>query len=104
MAESVTEPLPEELEADRRGKHQHDPVDLKPSYQAPDVAVQVGEEERREVPDGFLGAQLAQAAAGKAAADGERKRNPLTAEEGWRADHQPDYGPGVGPGEEAGEE
>ena len=76
-AEAVAERLPDDLEADRRGQQDHDPVDLEPPHQLPDVAVQVGEEERREVPDRFLRADLAQAAAGESAADGEGQRDPL---------------------------
>ena len=67
------EQLSDDLEADRR-EQQHDlPVDLQRPEHLPDAAVQAGEHERRELPEHVLGAQLAEAAAGKAAADGERQ-------------------------------
>ena len=80
-AEAVAERLPEDLEADRRGQQDDDPVDLEAADQPPDVAVQVGEEERREVPDRFLRADLAQAAAGEAAADREGQGDPFAGDE-----------------------
>ena len=57
-----------------------------------------GEDERGEVPDRFLGAQLAQAPAGKPAADRERQRDDLSVEERRHADHDADRGAGVGAG------
>ena len=60
----------------------------KRAHQPPHVAVQVGEEERREVPDRFLRADLAQPAAGKAAPDGEGQRDPLAGDERRDADHR----------------
>ena len=104
MPELVTEPLPQQLEADRRREQQDDPVDLQPPHEAPDIAVEVGEEERRKVPDRFLGADLPQAAAGKSAADREGQGDPLAREHRRNAGHGPDDGAGVGPGQETGEE
>ena len=101
--EAGAERLPQDLEADRRGQQDDDPVDLEPAHQPPDLAVQVGEEERREVPDRFLRADLAQAAAGKPAADRERQRDPFAADRRRDADHRADDRAGVGAGEETGE-
>jgi hypothetical protein len=56
------------------------------------------------VPDRFLRADLAEAAAGEAAADGEGQRDPFAGEHRRQADHDPDERPGVRPGDEAGEE
>ena len=53
----------------------------------PGAPGQAGEDERREVPDGFLRTELAEAAAGEAAADGERQRDPLAGAERRQADH-----------------
>ncbi len=102
--ELVTEPLSQQLEADRRRQQQDDPIDLQPPYEAPDIPVEVGEEERRKVPDRFLGADLPQAAPGKSATDGEGQRNPLPREHRGNAGHRADDGAGVGPGQETGEE
>src|SRR6185436_8238709 len=88
-------------ETDWRGEQNHDPIDLKPANQFPDMTVQIGEEERREVPDRFLRANLAEAAAGEAAADRERKRNPFTADERRDSDDRSDDGAGVWAGKES---
>ena len=66
--------------------------------------MQPREDERREVPDRFLGTELAQAAAGEPAADGERQRDELAVDERRQADHRADDGAGIGPGNEPGEE
>ena len=105
-AEARAERLPEQLEADRREQQDDLPVDLEargPCCQT--WRCRLGEDERREVPDRFLRAQLAQAAAGEAAADGERQRDALAGDERRHADHQPPtiapaYGPAMRPGEE----
>ena len=104
LVEPVAERLPDDLEPDRRGQQDHDPVDLEAPHQAPDVAVQVGEEQRREVPDRFLRADLAQAAAGEAAPDGEGQGDPFAGDDRRNAHHRADDGAGVGAGEQAGEE
>ena len=62
--------------------------------------MQVREEERREVPDRFLGADLPQTAAGESAADRKRQRNPFVRDQRRDADHGADDGPGVGPRQE----
>ena len=68
--------LPDQLEQHRR-RHEHDlPIEREPAEQAPGGAVQLREEERREAPDFFLRADLAQAAAGKSAADRRRAAPP----------------------------
>ena len=67
--------------ADRRGEQDDDPVDLEAPDQLPHVAVEAGEEERREMPDGLLRAELAQAAAGEAAADREGEGAPFADEQ-----------------------
>ena len=82
----------------------HDPVDLEPAHQPPHIAVQIREEQRREVPDRFLRTDLAQAAAGKSAADGKRQRDPFTGDERRDSNHRTDDRAGVGTGEQAGEE
>jgi hypothetical protein len=56
------------------------------------------------VPDGLFRAQLAQPAAGKAAADGEGQGNPLARDQGGGPDHEADNGSGVGAGQEASQE
>ena len=94
----------EDLESDRAGEQDDHPVDLEPPQEPPDVAVQAGEEDRREVPDGFLRADLAQAAAGESAADGERERNPFTGRERRNPHHDADDRARVRAGEQAGEE
>ncbi len=86
------------------GQQDDHPVDLEPPHQPPDVAVQVGEEQRREVPDRFFGAELAQAAAGEPAADREGERNPFPGDGGGNAHHRADDRAGVGPGQQPGEE
>ncbi len=61
------------------------------------------EHERRELPEDVLRAQLAQAAAGEAAADGEKRRAPLAGEERGDADHCADDDAGVGAVDEPGD-
>src|SRR6187200_2700243 len=103
LAEMPAQRLADDLEADRRGKQNHDPVDLKPADQSPHVPVEIGEEQRREVPDRFLRANLAKAATRKPAADRKWKRDPFTGDE-WRDSHdRPDDGTGVRAGKQAGE-
>ena len=81
------ERLADDLQSDRRGQQDDDPVDLKPADQPPDVAMEVDEEERRKVPDRFFGANLAEAAAGKSASNGKGQRDPLIGEERRDAHH-----------------
>ena len=61
------------------------------------------QEERREVPDLFLRTNLAQAAAGEPAADGERQRAEFAGEERRQSDAGADERAGVRTGDEAGE-
>ena len=68
------------------------------------MLAQVDEDERRELPDRFLRARLAQAAAGKAAADGERQRDELAGDERRSGDQQADERAGVRTGDQPGEE
>ena len=69
----------------------------------PDAAGQRREDERREVPDRFLRAQLAQAAAGEPAADGEGQRDPLAGDERGHRVSAADDGAGVRAGDQADE-
>ena len=99
------ERLAEQLER-RRREQQHDlPVDLRSAgASARARRWQAGEHERREVPDRFLRAQLAQAAAGEPAADRERQRDELAGEERRAAPTSgADDGAGVRPGDQPGE-
>ena len=94
------ERLAEELERNRR-EEQHDlPVGLQRPDHPPGAAGQAGEDERRKVPDGFLRADLADAAAREAAADGKRQRGPFAHEQGREPQHAPDRRPSVGSGDE----
>ena len=71
------------------------------------MLVEVEEDEGRELPDGFLRAGLAEAAAGKAAADGEGQRDEFRVsrhQRAGRATIAPTSAPVYGPGDEAGEE
>ncbi len=104
FAETVSERLAEDFESDRRGQQDHDPVNLQPPHEPPDVAVDFGEEERREVPDRFLRAEFPQAAAGKAAADRERERNPLARHDRGNPDHGANDGACVGAGKQPDQE
>ncbi len=104
LVEPAAEELADDLEPDRRGQQDHHPVDLEAAHQAPHVAVEIGEEQRREMPDGFLRADLAQAAAGEAAPDGERQGNPFTGDERRHAHHRPHDRAGIGAGQKAREE
>jgi hypothetical protein len=92
--------LTDQFQDDGRRQQDDHPVDLEPPDEPPHVAVQVREEQRREVPDGFLRADFAQAAAGKPAADGERKGGPFAGERRRQAHHGRHDGAGVGSGEE----
>jgi hypothetical protein len=51
----VPDGLRDDIEGDRRGQEYDDPVDLESAGPAPHVAVEAGEEERREMPDGLGG-------------------------------------------------
>ena len=85
-AKRLPDRLAQQFEHDRR-QHQDDlPVELEAAEQLPGGAVELGDEERREVPDLFLGADLAQAAAGESAADSEGQRALLAGERGRQAD------------------
>ena len=89
------EQLADDLEADRR-EQQHDlPVHLQRPEHLPGAPVEAGEDERRELPEDILGAQLAEAAAGEPAADGERQGDEFLREERGDADHHPDGEPRV---------
>ena len=73
--------LAQQLEGHGREQEDDLPVHLEAPEQLPQAAWQAGEDERREVPDGFLGAQLAQPSAREAASDRERKRDELAGEQ-----------------------
>jgi hypothetical protein len=102
-AEAMAERLIQYFQSDRRGQQDHDPVDLEPPHQAPDVAMQVDEEQRREMPDRFLGTQLAESSPGEAAANRERQRDPLAGDECGDAGHRPDDRAGVRSRQQPGE-
>ncbi len=104
VTESMTEHLPDDFETDRRGQQDDDPVDFKSPDEFPDVAVQVGEEQGREVPDRFFRTDLPQPSAGEAAPDRKRNRDPFSAGEGGEPHHRADDGAGVGTGDQPGEE
>ena len=104
LAPARAEALANQLEADRR-EQQHDlPVHLQRAQHFPDAARQAGQDERREVPDGLLRAQLPQPAAGEAAADGERQGDDLAVGERRQPDQGADRGAGVRAGDEPGHE
>ncbi len=103
VAPAQSQALAQELQRDRR-EQQHDlPVHGHGPHHVPGAAVKPGEHERREMPDRFLGTQLAESAAGESAADRERQRRPLTVAERRHPDHHADDGAGVRAGDEAGE-
>jgi hypothetical protein len=66
--------------------------------------VEAGEEERGEMPDGFLGADLPQAASGEPAADREGKGTPLAGKERRDSEHDSDDGARVRTGQQPREE
>ncbi len=76
------------------------PVHLEAADHAPGASVEAGEDEWREVPDRFLGTQLAQAAAGESAADGEGEGDDLAVEDRGQAGHRADGRAGVGSGDQ----
>ena len=101
--ESPAKRLTQQLERDRREQEDDGPVDADVPEHAPYVAVQLGEDKRREVPDLFLvRAGFAQAAAGEAAAHGEEQRDELVAEKGRDSHHEPDNRPRVRPCDQSG--
>ena len=77
VAPARADRLAQQFERDRRADEHHLPVDLEAAHHLPRAAMDACEDERREVPDGFLRAELAQAAAGEPAADGEGERAAL---------------------------
>ena len=104
MIEPPAECLAQQLERDGREQQYHRPIDLRVSQHAPDMAMKLGEHERREVPDFlFVRARLAQAAAGKPAADRKEQRDELAREQRRQRHHQADDGAGVGAGDQPGE-
>jgi hypothetical protein len=88
------ERLPEQLEPDRaRAAGGAASSTSQRAHHAPEVARQAEEDERREAPDVFLRAGLAQAAAGEAAADGEGQGAELAGHQGRQAHHGPTIAP-----------
>src|SRR3954463_11525725 len=87
LAKVIAECLADDLEAGRRGEQDDAPIDLNPPDQPPDVTMQVGEEQRGEMPDRFLRTQLAKAAAGESATDREGQRDEFARDERGNADH-----------------
>ena len=100
IAPAQADDLPQELERHRR-EQQHDlPVHVERAEHRPDAPRHAREDERREVPDRFLRTELPQAAAGKAAADGEGQRAPLADAERRDPDHDADRRARVRAGDE----
>jgi len=96
--------LADELEADRRDE-QHDlPVDLHLPQHAPHVARNAEDDERRKVPDIFLGTGLAKAAAGESAANREEGRAVLADGERRQRHRQSDDAAGVGTCDQSGQQ
>ena len=54
------------------------------------MLAQINEDERRELPDGFLGADLSQAAAGEATSNGKGEGNELIGDDRRRCGQQTD--------------
>src|SRR5207249_2934289 len=59
LAKAPAERLTEQLQRYGREQQNHRPIDLHVSQHAPEMAMQLGEDERREVPDFFFGAGFA---------------------------------------------
>ena len=101
----VAPPEPERLtdQLEPHGGHQQDqlPVDLPAPQHVPGPDGEARHDEGRKVPDGFFRAQLAEAAASKAAADGKGQRDELAVGQGRQAHHRADDGAGVGADDEA---
>ena len=80
------------------GDEQHHlPVNLPFPQHLPDALGQARDDEGREMPDGFLRAELTEAAAGKPASHRERQGNQLAVGNGRKADQQSDMAPAYGP-------
>ena len=69
----------------------------------PQVLAKVDEDERRELPDRFLGTHFADAAAGECAADGKRQRDELAGDQRRDPDEHADRRARVWPGDQPGE-
>jgi hypothetical protein len=104
MSEEDAERLTQQLECHRRQQQDDLPIRLDLSQHVPDVLVQVDEDKRRELPDHFLRARLAQTAAGEAAAHGKRQGDEFTGDDRRDGHHGADQGTGVGAGNQAGEQ
>ena len=101
LVEPRADGLPNQLERDG-GQDQHElPVHLEAADHVPDAARQRREGKGREVPDGFLRAQLAEPAAGKSAPDGEGQRAPFRHDHRGHRGQCADQRAGVRPGDEA---
>ena len=96
--------LTNQLEADGRHQERELPIDLTRPQHLPDSRGKPGHDKRREMPDGFLRTEFAQAAAGEPAPHGKRQRDEFAVGERRNADHHADDGARVGAGHEAGEE
>ena len=104
LAPPLAERLAQQLEADGGEEQHHLPVDLQAAQHVPRAAVEPREDEGREVPDGFLRAECAQAAAGEPAADRKGQCDDLAGDDRGRAHQDADGGPGVRPGNQPGQE
>ncbi len=95
-AEAMSKGLTEQRQRNWRQQQDDLPIDFRVPQQPPEPSRQRREHERREVPDGFLRTQFAEAAAGEAAADGKRQGNEFTGDERGTRNGGPDNGAGVG--------
>src|SRR4029450_1367487 len=68
------------------------------------MTMEIGEEKRRKVPDGFLRANLTQATTGESAADGKGKGDDFAGDERRNADQRSHDRAGVGTGQKPGQE
>ena len=104
VAPAGAESLTEELERDGRQQQDHLPVHLEAPQHLPRAPGQAREDKRREVPDRFFRAQLAQTAAREPAADREGECDEFAVAERTYPDDRADCCAGVRPGDQPGEE
>ena len=103
--EPPPEGLAQQLERHRRQQQNHRPVHPRVLQHPPDMAVQLGEDERREVPDLFLSGQASRRpppAKPQPTAKNSAMNSPASS--AGSGDHQADDGAGVRAGDEARQE
>src|SRR2546428_7934504 len=104
VSDARSDALPKQLEPDGDEQEHELPVYPDRPDHLPDAAMDLREDERRELPEHVLRTEFAQAAAGEAAADREERRAPFADEERRDADHRADdqaRAPAVEPSREA---